>query len=123
MLRYTGGTMEHAESRTPLTDSLLHTHYKRVVVGVFCGIISGLLLLFVTSLFTPAGASKLWWLQLTGSMFFGGNAMAYDASQKVILAGLLVHFAVAALCGLIVGKATTTRCISTLMIYGVVLGG
>jgi hypothetical protein len=96
---------------------------KRVVIGVFCGIASGLVLLGISTLFTPVGASKMWWLQLMGSAVYGGNAFAYDAASQVYLAGLTIHLAVSAFCGLLMGKMTTSTKVSKLATYGLVLGG
>jgi hypothetical protein len=79
-------------------------------------------MLIVTSFFQIETAGKLWWLQLTGSLFFGGAALTAAAPIKVYVAGLFVHFAVAILCGLLVGKMTRRNNLGSMMFYTFVLG-
>jgi hypothetical protein len=104
-------------------DSFLHHNCKRMVVGVVSGVLAGCVMLFVTSLVTPAGHTKLWWLQILASACFGGQASAYNASTAVIMDGALIHFGVCAFLGFVFGKITTSHGVKRLMIYGLVLGG
>ena len=101
---------------TRLVDSLLHTNFKRVVVGAFCGACSGVLLLALST-------NKLWWIQLMASMCSGGQALSFDLTKSVLVSGLFVHFGFSVLNGLIFGKMTTSSKMSRLMGYGLVLGG
>lgn len=110
-----------SDTATDLTDSLLHTNITRVLLGIICGLAAGVVMLIFTSFFPPAGSTKLWWINLTASAIFGGEALAYDMATPVMIAGLSVHFAVAALCGFIMGKLTLTKDIKTLVVYGIVL--
>ncbi len=118
-------------SRTELTDSILHTNIKRVILGGICGGLSGVLLLILTSFFTPAGAGKMWWPQLLSTIggdgnnprLIGGENLVFDASASVINFGLGVHFAIAVFLGIIFGKLTTSSELKRLMSYGLVLGG
>lgn len=114
---------ETSASRTELTDSLLHTNWKRVIVGVICGIAAGMLMLILTTFFGLPDDGKLWWIQLLGTACYGGQAMAYSAGSNVYVSGFILHFAIAALCGLIMGKATRSSNIGNLVVYGIVLGG
>lgn len=115
--------MSASDTRTELTDSLLHTDIKRIFLGVICGFAAGLFMFGVTTLVTPTGMGKLWWFQLTATSLYGGQAMAYEVSRSVIIGGVVIHFALACFCGLIVGKLTTTNNVKTLIAYGAVLGG
>ena len=110
-------------SRTELTDSLLHTNVKRMLLGIVCGILSGFVMLAITTLFTPEGSSKLWWLQLAASMFHGGEAFSYEAGQSVFITGFLIHLFFSGFCGFLLGKMTTTHSFQKLTTYGLVLGG
>ena len=111
-----------APEETHLVDSLLHSNVKRVVVGAICGVASGLLLLWGTTLFTPDGAGQLWWIQLMASTFCGGKALAYEVSSQTLIAGLGVHFGLSVINGLFFGKMTTSRDAKKLAGYGLVLG-
>jgi hypothetical protein len=112
-------------------DSLLHTNIKRIIVGIVSGLLAGVVLLLITMAFTPEGAPKHWWLLLTGSVAFTRNhiangngwALAWDGHPEVLIAGLVVHFFLAALCGFLVGKMTRSNDTPKLMAYGLVLGG
>jgi hypothetical protein len=110
------------DSQTVLLDSLLHSNIKRVVAGGVCGLASGFILLFTTSLVTPVGASKLWWLQLMASACYGGNAASFEASSSIFTHGAIIHFGVSLFLGVMVGKMTTTGKLPTLLAYGLVLG-
>ena len=117
--------MENAsrtESRTQLIDSLMHLNIKRIAVGIVCGLIAGVVMIFVTSLFQIETTGKLWWLQLTASMIYGGRAFLAETPQSVFIAGAMVHFSVAALCGFIVGKMTSRNDLGRLLFYTFVLG-
>lgn len=125
-IKFSGGTMANIEtsaSRTELTDSLLHTNWKRVMVGLVCGLAAGMFMLILTTFFGLPDDGKLWWIQLLGSVCYGGQAMAYAAPGNVFMTGFIVHFAIAGLCGLIMGKATRSGNFSNLIMYGIVLGG
>jgi hypothetical protein len=111
-----------SDTATPLTDSLLHTDIRRVLLGAVCGVGSGLVLLAITMILAPAGEPKNWWLHLMASPFYGGNALAYDAPGSVITAGIIFHFAISILLGLGVGKMTQTKSIGRMLFYGFVLG-
>ena len=105
--------MQHADTqandtRTDLTDSLLHTDPKRVFLGLLCGVAAGLLMLVVTFVMPPAGQPKLWWIQLLATICYGGSATDFVITTPVLVSGLAWHFGLAALCGLIVGKFTQT---------------
>jgi len=110
-------------SKHELTDSLLHNNVKRVLVGVFCGLISGAFMLGLTFLLAKPGTTKLWWIQLVASVFYGGEAFAIDASSSILMSGIALHFGVSAFCGLLMGKMTRTYSLSKLAAYGLVLGG
>ena len=125
------GTSSTADTRTELTDSLLHTRWLRVIVGGVCGGASGALLLFLTSLFTPVGAGKMWWAQVLATLgaegnnprLIGGEALAFDAAASVINHGLMIHFAISIMLGIVFGKITTSSDPKRLIPYGLVLGG
>ena len=100
-------------------------------MGILAGVISGALMLLITTFFTPVGANALWWLNLTASAFYtsrhvamhNGLVLAYDAPLIIFIQGAIFHFGVAAFCGLIVGKLTTSPVIWKMAVYGLVLGG
>jgi hypothetical protein len=108
---------------TEILDSLLHPNLKRVILGGICGVAAGLVMLLLSTLFTPDGASKLWWLQMAASICFGGQAASFDAPTSVFIDGALWHFGISFFLGALVGKMTTTRSFLRLWVYGLVLGG
>jgi hypothetical protein len=109
--------------KNELLDSLLHNDKKRMVFGVVCGLISGCIMLFITTFFAPEGAGPLWWLQLTASICYGGEASILNPPSSIIMSGALWHFGVSAFLGLLFGKMTLTTDIGKLLAYGLVLGG
>jgi len=109
--------------KNELLDSLLHNDKKRVAIGVFCGLVAGCVMLFITTFFTPVGAGSLWWLQLTASICFGGEASVFNPPSSIIVDGALWHFGVSAFLGLLFGKMTQSTNVRKLMTYGLVLGG
>jgi hypothetical protein len=113
----------NGDNRTELTDSLLHNDKMRVVLGIISGILAGLVVLGISTLFTSPGAKPLWWLQLMGSAVYGGDAFSFDAPSSVFIVGLLIHLAVSAFCGLLVGKMTRSQSVMRMGTYGLVLGG
>jgi len=108
---------------TEILDSLLHPNLKRVILGGICGVAAGCVMLPLSTLFTPAGASKLWWLQLAASVCFGGQASAFDVGANVLLDGALWHFGISLFLGLLFGKITTSTSFRRLAVYSLVLGG
>ncbi len=107
---------------TVLLDSFLHPSLKRVGVGIFSGLLAGVVMIFVSSLFQVETAGKLWWLQLTASAVFGGKAFLLSAPTSVFLVGAIVHFACASLCGFMVGKMTKANAFGRMLFYTFVLG-
>ena len=109
--------------KNELLDSLLHNDKKRIVLGVICGLLAGCIMLFITTFFTPEGAGSLWWLQLTASFCYGGEATVLNPPMSLLINGAFWHFGVSAFLGLLFGKMTTSTCLKTLLPYGLVLGG
>ena len=116
-------TASTTTSRTELLDSLLHSNVKRMILGALSGVLAGCVMLLVTSIVTPEGHGKLWWLQVVASVCFGGQSSAYDAPNSILIVGAIYHFAICAFLGFIFGKITTSRCLKRLAGYGLVLGG
>jgi hypothetical protein len=108
---------------TEILDSLLHSNMKRVIVGALCGLAAGVVMLLLSTLFTPEGASRMWWLQLAASFCFGNQASAFDASKSVFIDGAAVHFGISLFLGLLFGKMTTSKSFFRLAAYALVLGG
>lgn len=114
----------HAKAQpTEILDSLLHPSLKRVILSGICGLAAGCVMLFLSTLFTPAGAGKLWWLQLTASICFGGQASSFEVSNGILFDGALWYFGISLLLGVIFGKMTTSKAFPRLAVYGLVLGG
>ena len=112
-----------SDTSTELTDSLLHTNVPRIILGIICGMASGAIMLGLTMLCPPVGLERMWWIQFASTIFYGGTAMDFAISTKVLLTGLGVHFFFCCLCGLIMGKITRSEDPVKMAIYGLVLGG
>jgi hypothetical protein len=84
---------------------------------------AGLVMLLVTAAVAPEGNTRLWWVQLMATTFFGGSAMSYDVTSNILVAGASLHVAVSLFLGLVFGKITTSRNPLKLALYGLVLGG
>ncbi|MCC6277008.1 MAG: hypothetical protein IT289_03720 [Oligoflexia bacterium] len=109
-------------SRTELIDSLMHQKTARLAVGILAGLAAGAVFLLITVVLKPSDRSALWWPQLLSTVCFGGQGLSFDAPFSVYALGLVMHFSLAGLCGLIVGKMTTGNDLAKLTFYGFVLG-
>jgi len=111
-----------SDTKTELTDSLLHTDFKRVIIGIVCGVVAGVLMLLVSMAFTPVGYGKLWWFQVLATACCPETATRFDAPQSVFLSGAIIHFAVCVLLGLAVGKMTSGKSsVGRMFFFGIVL--
>ena len=108
---------------THIVDSLLHNNWKRVFFGGVCGILSGLLLLFLSTFIRPVGTNTVWFLQLMATFCHGGDALAFAAPSAVIMSGAIFHFTLSLINGLVFGKMTKSHSPKRLAGYGLVLGG
>lgn len=117
--------MAHSDfaNDTELTDSLLHTNVPRIIVGILCGLASGLLMLVLTTATANPGMPKTWWLSLLATSVYGDAALNFEITQQFFVAGLAVHIFLSCLHGFLMGKMTRTSHLGWLCFYGLVLGG